>query len=97
MCIRDRYRTVHDSKGFTADKRHGASGSLGNPIDKLEKMCIRDSVQIVRKIISQLMTGKSGNNGFGLPYIMAARGTVSYTHLDVYKRQVYNRIPIYIP
>ena len=30
----------------------------------------------VRKIISQLMTGKSGNNGFGLPYIMAARGIV---------------------
>ena len=53
------------------------SGQAGFPLFKVRIIQRQvQCVQIVRKIISQLMTGKSGNNGFGLPYIMSARGIV---------------------
>ena len=54
-------------------------------------MCIRDSANTV--VQPGIQVGGTGNSGPGnfdcLGLLYETHGTVSYTHLDVYKRQEY--------
>ena len=55
-------------------------------------MCIRDSTSTSLRIPTKASIGKSGSPAFPLPraagvFITTGLAPVSYTHLDVYKRQ----------
>ena len=58
--------------------------------DNADEMCIRDSTgSVAVTVVWKWMY----NNYYGIfNYLGKSLGTVSYTHLDVYKRQVYRRL-----
>ena len=53
-------------------------------------MCIRDRVYVRenKSNVCPTLTANMGAGGHNVPLIKDDFGTVSYTHLDVYKRQL---------
>ena len=91
MCIRDRYTYSYDKAGrlksMTSPLGYTKNFSY-DKVDNVVKMCIRDRStyrDIGKRIwISRKIKGCSGCNR----RIFLTDSPVSYTHLDVYKRQV---------
>ena len=100
MCIRDRMNTVRKSENLLPFPviSAAANGDTTAMCAILKQMCIRDSLRTLhaapKGIYRRYVTfgyGECGKGGHA-----GGRGAqrvrpVSYTHLDVYKRQIYNR------
>ena len=101
MCIRDRtytdtrFETLSDSNipdALTVAKLWCAENDT-DPEASSEIMAIREIISLFKKFFENLLLLQKGLFGFVdyalliLPSIYKGMGAVSYTHLDVYKRQ----------